>query len=53
MNIERNSETKATHSLQSPQSQRIDTFQHGNESIYQEWNDLTKRDAFRTRIFSI
>ena len=48
MNNEKNSVTKATRSLQSPQSQQIDTFQHGNESIYQDWNDLTKRAALQT-----
>ena len=53
MNIEKNSATKATRSLQSPQWQQIDTFQPGNESIYQDWNDLIKRAAFQTRIFSM
>ena len=46
MNIEKNSTTKATRSHQSPQSQQIDTFQHGKETICQDWNDLTKRAAF-------
>ena len=53
MNIEKNSVTKATRSLQSPQSQQIDTFQHGNGSMYQNWNDLTKRAAFQTKMYSM
>ena len=43
MNIENSSATKTTRPHQSPQSQQIDTFQHGNESIYQYWIDLIKR----------
>ena len=53
MNIAKNSVTKAARSLQSPQSQQIDTFHHGNESIYQDWNDLIKRDAFQTKFLSM
>ena len=53
MNIEKNSVTKATRSLQSPQSQQIDAFQHGNQSIYQDWNDLTKRAVFQTKFFTM
>ena len=53
MDIERNSITKATRSHQSPQSQQIDTFQLGNELIYQYWNDLIKRGVFRTKFFSM
>ena len=53
MNIEKSSVTKATRSLQSPQSQQIGTFQRGIESIYQDWNDLIKRAAFQTKFFSM
>ena len=53
MSIEKNSVTKATRSRQSSQSQGIDTFQLGNESICQDWNDLIKRAVFRIKLFSM
>ena len=53
MNIENSSGTKTTRPHQSPQSQQIDTFQHGNKSIYQDFNDLIERAVFQTVIFSM